>query len=46
MGRQMMCNAKQSSLIAPEQFGNQKIHTATNQALNKVLTYLSLPYQA
>jgi hypothetical protein len=38
-GRQMMQHAEAASLIAPEQFGSRKNHTAIRQALNKVLTY-------
>jgi hypothetical protein len=38
MGRRMTCNAEQSSLIVPEQFGSRKNHTAIGQASNKVLT--------
>jgi hypothetical protein len=39
MGRRMMRNAERASLIAPEQFGSRKNHTAICQVVNKVLTY-------
>ena len=39
MGRSMMRYAEANSLLAPEQYGSRKAHSAVYQALNKVLTY-------
>jgi hypothetical protein len=41
-GRRMMANAEAHNLIAPEQYGSRKNHTAIAQVLNKVLTYDAL----
>ena len=39
MGRAMMRYAEANHLLAPEQYGSRKSHSAVYQALNKVLTY-------
>lgn len=39
LGRRMMANAERHGLLAREQYGSRKNHTAIRQVLNKVLTY-------
>jgi hypothetical protein len=39
VGRSMMHMAEKAKVLAPEQYGSQKLHHATDLAVNKVLTY-------
>ena len=39
LGRTMMAYAEQHQLLAPEQYGSRKFHSAIYQGLNKVLTF-------
>ena len=39
VGKMLMTNAEQFSLLAPEQYGSRKFFTAINQGLNKRLTF-------
>ena len=39
MGRSMMRYAEANQLLAPEQYGSRKAHSAIHQCLNKVLTF-------
>ena len=39
MGRAMMAYAEKHNLLAPEQYGSRKHHSAIYQGLNKVLTF-------